>query len=634
MRSGSFSSGSESKTSMSESGFNLQNTSVRRESQGGRRESGASAMAVRSERKGSRGDTTFGLSIAAKGTELKVGRKTSMAVRVKVGKVREMVNRFNAAALQEEPANEIDATPKIARFDDKVEVIESKIGEMENQDNMGAKVDGTPSPTAAITKVDETPIQDEERKNIEENSLQEDTNTAWEVRVTPVPKDDDSASVHSSNYSDFDEIFGSYDRTITRSTSQPLEHNTVSLQLDPPLIQETVTYTTDSTLDQDKVATIIAGIQKDLNIKETLFSTVAQVDTATQLNESQTPVQEDFNIKPLRIPSLERQYSNIVDTTTELNEASFQDDTLSFLVGQYSDLVSPITDFDDSTAVDDNQKCLSATSSSREPSLQDRISHSRQHLSHLDSPSTTPILRQSPALRRSPAYSDLKGTLFPASSKYSDDNISPLLFPGGHRSKPCPPSSCYSNNATSLNDNQTPPLRFHNNTQRKSNASYASSHYSTNSRFDPKDSIPRPRYHNYPPSTQRLSSSDPLSSSPTTTSPPTLTSQTSSSTSNSSDPPQKPATNTVGFDDNFASESVHVATRTSSYTPFNFIPQSYSSPYLGNDLADEGGEEEEREDGVVKGGESLIRGYVPVDGTVWNWDGTRWVGQHPDNNFF
>lgn len=71
-------------------------------------------------------------------------------------------------------------------------------------------------------------------------------------------------------------------------------------------------------------------------------------------------------------------------------------------------------------------------------------------------------------------------------------------------------------------------------------------------------------------------------------------------------------------------------------TPNTFTPQTSFGTDGSNDAYQEWeweDEEVEDEDGEDHGRQSLIKDYVPIDGTVWNWDGSRWAGQRGDGSF-
>ena len=94
----------ERKESVGEAGAGLGSDVMRRslERKGSQDETGAGlAFSVRPEKKRSQGEVG-----------LVLGRNGRRAVRVNAGKVREMVRKFDGAALQEEPASEINTTTK------------------------------------------------------------------------------------------------------------------------------------------------------------------------------------------------------------------------------------------------------------------------------------------------------------------------------------------------------------------------------------------------------------------------------------------------------------------------------------------------------------------------------------------
>jgi hypothetical protein len=75
---------------------------------------------------------------------------------------------------------------------------------------------------------------------------------------------------------------------------------------------------------------------------------------------------------------------------------------------------------------------------------------------------------------------------------------------------------------------------------------------------------------------------------------------------------------------------------TTTSTPNTFTPQTSFGTDGSNDAYQEWeweDEEVEDEDGEDHGRQSLIKDYIPIDGTVWNWDGSRWVGQREDGSF-
>jgi hypothetical protein len=628
---------------------------------------GSDVMRRSLERKGSQDETGAGLAFSAR-TEKKrsqgevglvLGRKGSRAVRVKAGKVREMVRKFDGAAVQEEPASEINTTTKGTHMGSKRKEIEGKMNEMKAKDGMATKINRTSGLRHSSTKVRGTPSQDEERKKTYEGILQ--AYSSWEIKRASGPRDGDAASVQSLTDSEFDEIFGFKD--MTQSTNEFLDHNSVALHSISPLDQDTAEgedsciadianlfieflapnsavaetilpfaqVNTTTALDQiptqeefpihgPRVSPIagedsyLAGLADltDLvievpshnpTIPET-NSTLTQASTTIELDEDKIPVQGDFQIKAPRFSTLVRQYSGLVAPTGELDEPSFLEANFnpmfrfSTVVRQYSDLVSPITDLDNSIHAANNYSASSPSTASSPSQSPDPVTPSHQHLAYLDSPSTTPLLLHIPT------HIGHKAKLSNASSSYPDDEAAPYKYQGSHSR-----FSNYDNN--SFED--TPPPGCHPN--HKSKHSSASSTYSHNS--ENNNDPPLLKYHHHTNQTDSGFSSS-LGSDPfyvstsSATFPPTLTPQTS-------------------FGDDFNSQE----TATTS-TPNTFTPQTSFGTDGSNDAYQEWeweDEEVEDENGENDGRQSLIKDYIPIDGTVWNWDGSRWVGQREDGSF-
>lgn len=580
---------------------------------------GSGVMRRSLERKSSQDKTGAGLAFPVRPEKkrsqgevgLVLGRKRSRAVRFKAGKIKEMVKKLDGAVIQEEPASEINTTTKRTHIGSKRKETKGKINEMKAKDGMATEIDGASGPKHSITKVRGTPSQDEERETTCEGILQ--ANSAWEIKGASGPRDGDAASVQSLTDSEFDEIFGFKD--MTQSTNEFLDHNSVALHSNSPLAQDSVTLKTDSPLDQDTVAgedsciaeianLVIEFLAPSPAVAGTIFP-LAQINTTSELD--QIPTQDELPICGLRVSTVAGEDSylaGLVTPTGELDEPSFQEADFnptfrfSTVVRQYSDLVSPITDLDNSIHAENNYSASPSSTASSHCQSPDPITPSRQHLAYRNSPSTTPLL-----LRIS-THIDHKAKFSNASSSYPDDEAAPNKYQGSH--------SRFSNHDNNSSEDIPPPGGHANH---KSNHSYASSTYSHSPENNDNPHLLKYYYHTNQTDSGFSSSfgSDPFYiSTPNATSPPTLTPQTS-------------------FGDDFNGQE----TATTS-TPNPFTPQTSFGTDGSNDAYQEWeweDEEVEDEDGEDHGRQSLIKDYVPIDGTVWNWDGSRWAGQREDGSF-
>ncbi|KAE9370764.1 hypothetical protein N431DRAFT_468786 [Stipitochalara longipes BDJ] len=566
-RSASFGGSSERKGSYGEAGRGL----------------GSAMVNISRERKIGQGEASLDLGLLDDSKQSKVIRKGSMAVRV--GKVKEMVKKFNGAAIQEETANENDVnTTKMKRvfsqehtskmnddFGKQGQEMVKDIDEMNHQGGM--------APT-----INELPNQDEDHSNVEDLHLD-----AWRIKESLGSKDEDAESVQSIIDSNFDEILDCYDMTQSTIPKEALDNKYVAIPL-------------NSLFNQAKLATDFTENKEDNSVPSTpaddesnskfvspilkLFASkcvppehISKKSTNTITDLGESPDQES-TFEPC-ITTLERQYShsNRIFPRSEAAADSFQTDVqirdVSVLAREYSDLISSITSLDDPI---DNEDIDPSARSSSSASLGLQLS---QHLTpyhnfpHLDSPSTSPLLRYSPN-ETTPSHSY---SLSNASSIYSTDGI-PTSYYGRHNSTTSNASSPYENDKSC---NDFPPLRHHGRHQitdlitHSPNPALESSRFSFAAGFD---SISRPSY----PTPPNQSTNHHL------VRPPSSTSQIS-------------ASNTL-------------VSTTSSATLLN-------SPSL------EDGFIYDSESGqmAIRGGQSLTGEWVAIDGTVWNWDGTRWVGR-------
>jgi hypothetical protein len=627
----------DSKSSVGESGARLASGVIRQslEGKGSQGEAKAGiAFAVRQESEGTQVKVGQVLGITGEISEVRLSRKGSRAIRVKAGKVKELVKKFDGAAIQEEGV--MDTTTQSAHMSTNWTEIEGKMIETKVKDGMATKINRIFSPTDSIAKVENNPCKDEERKKGYEGKSILQVYRTWDMKAASEPKNDDAMAFQPLTGSEFDEIFGFKD--IAKRTNKTLDHTSVALQPDSnldqdtfagrcfdlsnlvtrflahnPAVPETILSlphinfiteldklpTQDESFVHESHISILAAddpsrSESSLKLPSNNHSTTpAQVKRITENNE--TPTDADFTYHGDRFSTLIRQYSDLVTPASGIDEFLSQDDEYSSelcpltIVPQHFDLLSPITKLERSTYAVNNHPSSSSRTATSCRQTSEPITPPRQHLPQLDSPSTTSLLQ---CTRTDRVTAGHKAHFSNASSIYSNDEAVPSGCPGEF-----PSSSTYEDTYSLA----PLPARYH-----RSHPSWASSLYSHHSQDD-NDSILPFNFDDHTHKTHlRLFQSQSSSSDP-------FFNSTSSSTNNST------------------------GSNTPAYTPQAYFTTSQTS--LGTDCSIDAyqkweweDEEVEGEDAKFQGRQSLIRDSIPIDGTVWNWDGSRWIGERPDGS--
>lgn len=465
--------------------------------------------------------------------QMKVDRMASVAKRVKVGKVKEMVMKFNAVVEQEETVGKVsgESVKKVSGMGGQEETV-SKKGVMVGQDEMD-KIDEENESEELVDQSDEIGSQvgtDKETKKTtgQEVVIKVDEKSEAEELVNEIVEmhgednTEPKIDCQARTVQELDETTGQAGTTMKVEETHGQETITTKVDVRPE--QVTASDVNKFSAPEENASKVDETAAQPLTDNEfDGFDESFYADDNT-LEEASTPDQDnldEFPAQGTRISTLVRQYSDLVSPISDLDDPqeSTQEPSISILSRQCSDLISPLTEFDADS---------SSTASSRP---QTPITPSLQHLAHLDSPSTTPLLQRARTNESTTSY--------------------------------------------------------------LSAASYFSSNYDNNS-DDERDEMLR-TFSCFSSS----SDSDPFYLGPSTT--------TSTSTSNHSTfTPQISFDSFVDSFDNSFSDT------------FGDSPNSVTKEGIGE------WEWEEPELGTT----SLQ--YAPMDGSVWNWNGSRWVGQRAD----
>jgi hypothetical protein len=527
----------------------------------------------------------------------KVERMVSVAKRVKPGKVKEMVMKFNAVVEQEEVARKVSEEPTSKVSGESTR----KVGGMGLED-LGAKIEVT----GALDQAEAV-----------RNDQEEHEDTLGDIVLTYQHDDrfwkEEELLKHGEDMKELDDIYDYYDtyngteeagdrkemawkvEETGIEIAQKSGHEDVAVEIketegqgQKSMIEKldettghidmaTKSWWVNETLGQGSIATkaeevahqneIIADITRSLYPEDN----IPKIDSRLIRTLTDSGVDENFDGN---------------DTCTYLDSA-LDEDTLatdligltvdvpstrmSTLVREYSELVSPVSELDDS------------------PDLQPE-------------PSISPPLRQN---------SDLISPLTEFDTDYAS-------------SRPITPADPVDNYhlAAELSPSTTPLL------QRARTGSLPNSHHSIASAVGACSGFSS-NYSDYSPSSPSHDQDTTQHTSLTTTStsdpfyiPPSSTNTPSFTTSST---PFTPQTFSGSFD------SFVDAGAFAPFTP----PVSFEDflTSLPRDLEHEGEGEGGvlvQEDEFAEGLQSLL--YVPADGTIWNWDGSRWVGQREDGS--
>lgn len=361
---------------------------------------GISMMSLNTERKISHGAAGFGLGLVGGSTQLKNFKKRSVAVQP--GKVKEMVEKFNGAAILEETA----------------EVEPLRIRKGPSQEHTPTKnIESDGKTEATITEIDRPKEQDGIAGGINELPSPDEPNNgechlnARKIRRSLRPKEDDAESVQSLTESDFDEIFAGYNITGSIITEEPEDYSAVS---------------SSAPHKQHKLPSDSIEKNKDISGEERGPNWVPPIYEwfASQCNPPQTFRGKSANNSTTDNPSVtqeatletnstsldRREWIYSTSTTPPIREA--EDDDTSGLAREYSKILGPRFIIFDESLVPETEDHSSPASNAFS---------GLQQPQNLDSLSTSPLLSHSPSEAR-PSHNY---TLSNTSSVYSTEEFPP-----------------------------------------------------------------------------------------------------------------------------------------------------------------------------------------------------------------
>jgi hypothetical protein len=530
------------------------------------------------ERKPSRGEANHGLGLTlTEGSKKSIHfRKRSVAV--KAGKVKEMVEKFNGVAIQEEPANETDVNAMIKRVSSKEHTPTKNIQLYRKEEEIFNESDETNGQDDMAASINESPTEEERYKRVGEARRGD-----FETSTSLGPKDNDAESVQSLGDPELDEILNAYDTTQNTISKDALNDNSIATASNSPRDQDRLA--TDSSGSQEDVPKPSTSINKN---KYPEYSSISEFFDA-QCTDDEPPSGIFARATTRRTASsaqestiesyttnLERHYfksSSIYPLSAQSNHY-FQEDVptpdISVLARAYSDLIGPISSLDDE---DEDMSFHSSSSASSELQLPQHLT-SYHNLLHLNSPSTSPLLLHSPNETRS----NRSHTLSNASSTYSTDNNPPSICrPDNDSSSDVSSTSNIDTNHNSRNN--FPPLRHHGRHQITELLSHSPNSTRESTRF---------------PSTPCSESLPPSSPS-------------SSTTQQATDHPARPPSSISQISvSNTAISSDSTLDDSLPFTPI-FVYDAESRQM------------------DINQGQSSAGQWVTSDGTIWEWDRSRWI---------
>jgi hypothetical protein len=538
-------------------------------------------------------DFEFGLvgSCSSASPPMKAERMASVAKRVRPGKVKEMVMKFNAVVEQEESAKKVGEETARKTSGESVR----KVSGMGLEDQ-GAKMEVMGAlDQAEVVKIDEGELEDtlgdivstyhhddmswkegELRKQSEEIADIYDYYDTYKGVEEAGDCEEKTEKVEKTEI-EIAQKLRQEDVAVEINEMEGQEHKIEKLdETVAPIGMAAKAWWVNETFGQDSVTTkveeaahqdeIIAAITQSLYPENNILKTD---DTAAQLledigidenydrDDSSIDLDEDLLARNLtgltvgvhsnRMSTLVREYTMLLPQVSDLdNDLELSPEpSISPPLHQNSDLISPVTEFD----------TVSNSSSSRPVTPVDPGND--YYLGHL-SPSNTPLLQRSGTdeslLSSHHSIASAASTVSGFSDNYSDYS----------------PSHCLAHDTTQ------------------------STSLTTNS------------------------TSDPFFIPPSSTNTPSFT---------TSSTPFTPQTFSGSFDSFVDTSAFAPFTPPVSFEDFiTFLPGRFDMP---RDLEMEGaGMMQVQQD--VEGMQSLLD--VPADGTVWNWDGSRWVGQREDGS--
>jgi hypothetical protein len=540
-------------------------------------------------------DFEFGLvSLHSSGSPpTKVERMASVAKRVKPGKVKEMVMKFNAVVEQEEVARKVSEEPTSKVSGESTR----KVGGMDLEDQ-GAKIEVAGAlDQAEAVRIDQEEHEDtlgdivltyhhddmswnegellkhgEDMKELADIYDYYDTyngteeagdrqEKAWKVEETEIEiaqkfgRENVAAEIkeregQKSMVEKLDETTGHIEMatkawwvnenlgqgSITTKAEEDAHQNEIIADITRSLYPED----NISKIDSTPIRTLTdSGVDENFDGNDTSTYLDSALDEDTLARDL---IGLTVDVPSTRMSTLVREYSELVSPVSELDDSPDlqPEPSISPPLRQNSDLISPLTEFDTDSA------------SSRPITPADPIND--YHLAEL-SPSTTPLLQRART-----------GSL-----------------PNSHHSIASAVSAC----------------------------SEFSSNYSDHSTSSPSHDQDTTKST----SLTTTSTSDPFYIPPSSTNTPSFT---------TSSTPFTPQTFSGSFD-----SFVDAGAFAPFTPPVSFEDFITSLPDLENEGEGEGGVVVQ-EDEFAEGLQSLL--HVPADGTIWNWDGSRWVGQREDGS--